>query len=303
MESHDLAIPIYLDTNTLLDLLASIEGGFSIVERITTRSADSKATELSGEAGFGIANVLNLFKIDLKGSAAKTVGKQTGEERQTERYHTYGSLLNRLRSNLVESRLVKEIVDENSWNDIAASDFVEARGKFIPNPLSASLQTMNRLLGMISLFGGLDFTIRGKSPQQKREAQQQSRQFQDMRKFFEGVMKDLQHENIQTYVVELTTLPNYRIVISLFTEYLRDRSGTELPYGEFRVLGKVIINIKEGESVDLLRGSALSGLSEEILSPLLNGFREAGEKGIKIPDLITKIEAPAIQVIPISVYV
>ena len=32
----DLVVPIYLDTNLLLDLLASIEGGFTLVEKLST---------------------------------------------------------------------------------------------------------------------------------------------------------------------------------------------------------------------------------------------------------------------------
>lgn len=303
MKSSDLAIPVYLDTNMLLDLLASIEGGFSMVEKITTRSADSKTTELSGGTEFGIANVLNLLKIDLKGAAARTKGQQTGEERQAERYHTYGSLLYRLRSNLGESGLVKEIIDDKSWQDIATSDFVELQGKFVPNPLRASLQTLNRLIGMALLFGGIDLASESKSPQERKKSKNEARQFQATQKFFEGIMKDLEHESMETYVIESVSLPSHRIVVSLFIEYIRDRSGSELPYGEFRVLGKVVRKIEKEDTIDLLRGSALSGVSETMLSQFLQPFQEMGEQGLKIPDISTKVEAPAMQIIPIAVYI
>ena len=41
----DLIIPIYIDTNALLDILASLENGFSAVEKITTRNEQSKNYE------------------------------------------------------------------------------------------------------------------------------------------------------------------------------------------------------------------------------------------------------------------
>jgi hypothetical protein len=41
--SDDLIAPIYVDTNVLLDLLASIEGGFSVVEKVTTRLATTSS--------------------------------------------------------------------------------------------------------------------------------------------------------------------------------------------------------------------------------------------------------------------
>ncbi|HHT9124420.1 MAG TPA: DUF6414 family protein [Candidatus Brocadiia bacterium] len=304
MENRDLAIPLYLDTNTLLDLLASIEGGFSMVEKITTRSADSKTTELSGGTEFGIANVFNILKINLKGSGTKTKDQQLGEEREVQRYHTYGSLLNRLRTNLMEAELVKKIVDDKAWEKVNTSEFVEVRGKFVPNPLRVSLQIINRLLGMILPFRSFDLTSEGKAHQPQKKAKQEIQQIQNMQKIFEGIIKNFEHESIYTYLVELTALPGHRTVVYLFTEYLRDRSNTELPYSEFRVLGKVVKKITEkDDSIDLLRGSALSGVSEEILSPLLDALRQVGEQGIKIPNLVTKVEAPAIQIIPIAVYV
>lgn len=48
--SSKLAIPIYLDTNALPDILASIEDGFSISDNVTAYSSDSKNTQLSGGA-------------------------------------------------------------------------------------------------------------------------------------------------------------------------------------------------------------------------------------------------------------
>jgi hypothetical protein len=287
----------------LLDLLASIEGGFNVVEKITTRSTDSKATELSGGTEFGIANILNLLKIDLKGSASRAKEQISGEERQTERYHTYGSLLNRLRGNLLEAELVKQIVDEKSWGEASTSDFIELSGKFVPNPLLSCLHTINRIISIILLTGSLNIGSQSGSSTASHKLKDQSRQMPDIRKFVEGLIKDLEHGSMETYVVESNRLLNHKIVVSLFTEYMRDRSGTEVPHGEFRVLGKIVRKVDEGDSIDLIRGSALSGLSEEILSPFLGAFRELGEKGIKIPNIITKVEPPVMQVIPIAIYV
>jgi hypothetical protein len=45
-------------------------------------------------------------------------------------------------------------------------------------------------------------------------------------------------ENYQTYIVNLALPENHKIVLRLFKEYIRDRSGTELPNGEFLVLVK-----------------------------------------------------------------
>jgi hypothetical protein len=67
--NDDLIIPIYIDTNALLDLLASIEGGFSVIEKVTTQSAQTKGIdrEVKADTGteFGIPNVLSILKLNL----------------------------------------------------------------------------------------------------------------------------------------------------------------------------------------------------------------------------------------------
>ena len=65
----NLIVPVYIDTNALLDVLASIEGGFSFVEKVTshTSSSSEKDKSASAETGteFGIPNVLSPLKIKL----------------------------------------------------------------------------------------------------------------------------------------------------------------------------------------------------------------------------------------------
>ncbi|MEW6010369.1 MAG: hypothetical protein AB1604_03665 [Euryarchaeota archaeon] len=62
MVEDSLGIPIYLDSNTLLDLLASMEDGFSTASKIITRDSDSKSTGIGADGHFGI----QVFLIFLK---------------------------------------------------------------------------------------------------------------------------------------------------------------------------------------------------------------------------------------------
>ena len=298
---NKLAIPIYLDTNALLDLLASSADGFSLVEKITTRTIASSSSGVTGGTEFGIANVLNILKINLRASGGRSKASEAGEEREAERYHTYGSLLNRLRKILEEEDLIKKPSSPEEWAALKPSDFVEIRGRFIPNPLAASLRMLNQLLFLWKLAGGIGPSNRGQ--QNRQQDQQQARQVDSLQKFFEGLMKDLGNDAVQTYVIDAMVPSGHRAVVSLFLDYLRDRSATEIPDAEFAVLGKVVRNLQANETINLLRGSGLSGLSEEVLGQLLIGFQNFRERGFQIPQVVTKVEAPALQIVPISVYV
>lgn len=295
---YDLSVPIYLDTKALLDLLASIEKGFNTVETITSHFTNSKTTALSGRAGIGVSEILsNLLKLDLGGSAERTKNEGSMEERHTTRYYTFGSLLYRLRAGLRRDGLIKQVKDIALWETLNASDFVEIRGKFVSKPLNIVLQSIDRVIGLVLLSDNLHLTTGTQSQKPKKD----SSNLQEMRKFFQGIMKDLEHEGMETYVVNLTEPPDHKIVISLFTDYLRDRSGTELLSGEFLVFGKVARTVKGQDSINLLEGSVLSRMSEKVLSEFIDGLRKIHESGLLIPDLITRVEAPTLQLIPIAI--
>ncbi len=154
-EVEDLLIPIYIDTNTLLDLLASLEGGFSLVEKISSRTGMTREVTAKGEVGteFGIPNVLSLLKIRLGGALGTAGKREEGGEISAERYHTYGSLLYRLRRTLYSAGGIKFYDgSQESWDALRAADFIELAGVLRPNPLADSLALFDRLLGLMEVL-------------------------------------------------------------------------------------------------------------------------------------------------------
>lgn len=312
-EDVDLVIPVYLDVQALLDVLASIEDGFKLVETHTTRINNSKNTEISGDVGLGIKNILSIFKVNLEASGSTGKGKENEETRQGERYHTYGSLMNRLRKNLVDNGLIKKINDEDSWENIGGSDFVEIHGKFIPNPLITQLKTFTKLLDIAESASDLppDENLVANLPKDqkrkklreiKKNNEKELKKSLGFKKFIGDILKDMENENLKTYIIETESVNNYKVVTDLFTEYIRDPSGIELMYGEFKVLGKVVKKIDNNDSIDLLRGSVI-GLNEDFILQIMNSFEALKAEGFnKLPKTFTKVKAPAIQIIPIAIY-
>ena len=311
---EDLLIPIYVDTNSLLDILASIEGGFSIVEKVTTQSAATKGIdrEVSADAGteFGIPNVLSLLKVNLGYGANWRKTTEDKQETETERYHTYGSLFYRLREYLENQSLIKRLGnDESSWESIEASDFVEVHGMFQPNPLANSLEIIDRLIGIIQLLSGSTFAGKPNkktSPEEREKLQRekaQLAQIDQIRKFLSGVLSDIEQENIRAFVVESKQTDDYKTVVLLTLDYLRDKTMKELSYKEYHLLGKVARKIEResDEAIDLLLGTGLGGVGEETLEELINAFDQM--PGMNLPEINTKITGPALEVVPIAIYV
>jgi len=305
----NLIVPVYVDTNALLDLLASIEGGFSLVEKVTSRTSASseKDKSVSAEAGteFGIPNVLSLLKIKLGGSLSAKRGKESGEERETERYHTYGSLLHRLRSYLEAEVLVKKFDTKGDvWESIESSNFVEIRGIIRPNPLADSFGRIDRLIGILQLVSGMNF---GSSSQQTGgkggKAQSNKSQMTQMRQFMGGILSDIEKENIRTFVIDMQSPKGCSAVALLYTNYLRDQTMTEIEHKEYRLLGKVVRKIEEGsdETIDLLRGTGLGGIRKDMLDKFLRLFNQI--EGMNLPEVKTEVNGPALEIVPIAVFI
>lgn len=290
----DLIVPVYIDTNALLDILASLQDGFFMVEKVTSRTAESGKEERRIGTEFGLPNILSLLKIGISGSKAVGESKESGEEREVERTHTYGSLLYKLRSVLNDKGILLNSKQSNRvWGEAKPSDFVELSGVFRPNPFTDSFRTLDRLLGLTLTFSGVSGGTNKQLGEMKR-----------LREALSGILADVEKEDVRLFLVELGDGSGYKAVVTLFTEYLRDRSMTEILYREFRLLGKVVRNIRSGtDSIDLLRGKGLGAFGSQFLDPIIASFRAAEAQGIKLPSVETRITAPVLEVIPIAIYV
>lgn len=307
--TDNLIVPIYVDTNALLDLLASIEGGFSLVEKVTSRTSTSSEKEKSAlvEAGteFGIPNVLSLLKIKLGGSLSAKRGEEAGEERESERYHTYGSLLHRLRSYLEAEKLVKVLdTKDDVWGSIEASNFVEIKGIVRPNPLADSFGRIDRLIAIVQLVSGLDIGSSGQQSSGKGGKKSSDKsQMAQIRQFMRGILADIEKENIRTFVIDMQSPQGGSAVVLLYTNYLRDQTMTEIEHKEYRLLGKVVRKIEEDseETIDLLRGTGLGGIGKDKLDTLLVAFNQL--EGMNLPEVKTEVRGPSLEIVPIAVFV
>ena len=144
----ELNIPIYLDTNLLLDLLASLEDGFSTVSKITTNNVENENTTKKG--GFGLPTLINLGFGFSKENSSNTENFSTEEK-----YYTYGSMMNKVINHLNDKGLIKHF-NEDEWDDLELYSFVEVCGQFIPNPPSDYFKKIYTLMQFANDLSSFD---------------------------------------------------------------------------------------------------------------------------------------------------
>ncbi len=126
---------------------------------------------------------------------------------------------------------------------------------------------------------------------------------EQIRKFLKGILLDIEKENIRAFVIESVHTQPFKAVILLTINYLRDKTMREISYKEYHLLGKVVRKLEEvpDESIDLLLGTGLGGVGEEALEKLITAFDQI--PGMNLPKISTKVGGPALEIIPIAIFV
>lgn len=291
--ANDLIIPVYLNQRIVFDLLAMREGGISHVTRIASTEKAGTTDQRRYGAEFGLSKALSsLLSINVSGDRTKTGESGSSSSKDEERVHTPASLFYRLRSQLLADQDLVQLTSESS---IEPHQLVEFDAELTRSPLLETIDSMTSLMEMASMFE--DKPPQKGNPKTKPKSDNE-RILEQMRSFGEklrsGDSVDVVADNIAG---------SHRALITLETEYLNDPSMADLVDGKFKVIGKVTRTVGGGESISLLRRSALSMMPQGILNQMLGVFESlSASDGFNVPSLQQDIEGPAFQILPLAIF-
>lgn len=305
MDSRQLSIPIYLNQRIVFDLLAIAQNGFSEFRTIRTSETDAQRVQDAAEGQIGVSNVFAFLGMRLKGSRARENSAESQREVTEERVFTPTSLFSALRDILLEKELIHDFDQEASYEYLSPGTFVEFSALLRKNPFVETLEGMIQLLETIALFENSDQpTSRpkkgGKSTSPATHPKSETQTLIDQ-------MRSLTHAITQSNTVDLVADLGggpLRAVVPVEFEYFSDKTPAAIIDGQFVVLGKVVRTIpsKGKGAIDLLRGTSLGLLHNEIIDKLQESFATMQSSGFKSLDLVTRIDGPAVQVIPIAIF-
>jgi hypothetical protein len=255
----------------------------------------------------------NLFKSENNVFALLGVSfkKEKGAEKETEaqteiskeKVHTPTSLFSKLRSQLKQQQLLAAIpTKESSIDDIKSGQFIEFRAVLRKNPLVDTIEGFRQLRDIAVLFSNEQSTP-AKSKQAKGGRHRD--QNKEISQQLDGMLQALTESNTMELIAEIMGTSTVKAVLSTELDYFSDRNVSEIIDGEFYVLGKVVRVVKPDsrETINLLRKTSFGRLQQNFFDDLANAFEGAEKEGISIPELITEIKGPALQVLPIAIFV
>lgn len=313
MKATDLCVPIYLNQKIVFDVLAMLEDGFSQLSTVTTSASESEATRSGYGGSVGASNVFAFLGVSLKAERGKDKGVQGQQEATVEKVHTPTSLFFKLRSLLDQESLIERVTKIDDVKQLESGQFVEFKAVLRKNPLFDYVDTFKQILEIADLAPEQENTAqklggnsgrkgnKSKSPQPKEPKSQDTPIYQQM----DILRTALTQFDSLEMIGEMLDASPARSVLSTNLEYFNDKDASEIIDGEFRVLGKVVrvIHPNSGSTINLLRKTAFGRFNSELFDELSDALSDAGDAGIELPDFITEIEGPAIQVMPVAIFV
>ncbi|MDX2139153.1 MAG: hypothetical protein SF123_13780 [Chloroflexota bacterium] len=336
-QSKDFAIPIYIDKEAMLDILASIEDGFSFVERVTTLQSSASNIEENIRSLNAELTIPQIVKIGMNPAKSEKSTKEEGRQLEADRYHTYGSLVNKMRNRLAEERVLKVLdFKTKDLSEIELSDFVEVQGLFEPNPFGEIIRRMQKLLEIVGESQHIQVP-QNEAQIAELKAQKAKIKTQEQRQIIDSEIEDLvkkkdslkneqmsydilrhwlkvfssdvfqqSHRARASFVVHTTTGFQLKAVTWVYIDSLRDTSVSEISFRPYRLIGKVVNKINgPKDSFKLFAGTGLGGLSQEFIGKLFKNLEESINKDntMQFPKLLTEISGPSLEILPIAIYV
>lgn len=293
IKSEQLIVPVYINEKIVLDMLAIMEDGFSMVSQVSYSEHKEGSSTQRVEAGVSTsATILSkLLKINMSGELAHTGTSDQSENVSREKVHTNVSLLSKFRRFLVEEKFLKSDFDVKK---IQIGDFIEVEGELQKNPLINYMEIFVDIFRMANIFA--EKPQLGGKTQARNQRQQEDETIRQIKSFAE----ELKHTGTIDFIL---TDQKGTVVLSAQEQYLSNDNISEILGGRFKVLGKVIAICRdETESIDLLRKTTLSVLSEDMITEMFSGFKNDDANQFNLPELRTKINGPAMIVIPVAIY-
>jgi hypothetical protein len=280
MATYNLAHPLYLDVQMMVSFLAYLEGGvtFEGEEKITSSDSRSRSGKLSGKAKF--PSLATWFGAEFSGEGAIDRKLDQSSEYKSERHHTAASLFNYLYAYLVDDEQISTVSTAEDLADLNSGQLIQISGRYLGNALSEVLNYFDRLLPYLekqeedkeidrtkakSAKRSGNPAVRATAPEPTTGAstsgEEEEISIEDLIRLIKMMHADLNSSAIHDLL--LTTPAKLKVILTVSSQYYSPETAEHLRAGDFVVLGKVTRILRETETINLARRTAVSVLDED----------------------------------------
>lgn len=287
-------IPFYLNQRIVYDTLAIINDGFT--ELYNVSNANNNSSSLEGNISSKIDTVGNPLTLMSASITSDIKGINSNENERKEEFkkvHTPTSLFSKVYRHLNYCGMIKKLEKEEDIDELKSGDFVEFYTKLSIDTTEEIFRKMKKMCNIGEIFTSFG--------NQDKEYKNTIKIFQSIGEKIEKLLNflDIQNEKIKYFVGKIG---NKNIAIKVDKNNIIDADYDQIKNGDFRIVGKILEVVEDGEKISLNRESVLGLLKEDGLNPIKEAFKAMGNTMFEIPEeIIDEIEGKTIIVVPIVI--
>lgn len=279
--------PVYLDYQTVFDMLAVIEDGLSQFQEIKTVYSDSSNDANTGSVKANLQGKIPLGFLSMDGEGGLNISREKNQSNSKEvsskKVHTSVSLFAKLRSILMKSNMVKQTLDDT----LQTGNFIEFKSRFQRIEVVKLVNTLVQAINLGNKFS--DNKNKTKLPKEMSEI----------------------HKLIQPIGDRFLSCDNIsfaRCLIELDEDVAKQFDTERLLYGEYNIFGKVIrveddkFNVFESTDLGLIKPDYLNGMLFESFNSVVQEGSDVRNM-FDVPDKIPiVIKGRVLIVKPIAIF-
>ena len=243
----DFILPLYLNQRFVYDILAIKNDGFTEFYEIKDKKEENNGMGSKVNANFGNNNEFSLIKAGIDAELEANITTENDNEKTYKRTHTPTSLFMQVYQYLQDNNKIVKLESKNSLNNISSGDFVEIKSHIDINTIVEFFETFSKVIDITEAFLGFADVDNKKN---------KNNPLLQLKKPVDNIIKVLETENDKVKY-GICRLEDKEIVLKLNKDYFINSDYSEIKNGEFRIIGKVMEIIPEGEKVLLNRENAV----------------------------------------------
>ena len=286
----DFILPLYLNQRFVYDILAIKNDGFTEFFEIKDKVGHSNEQDSNIKTGFGTNNDFALIQANLDGEINTKASNDSNNEKSYKKTHTPTSLFMQVYQYLNENKKITKLENLTDIDKVDSGDFVEIKSNIELNTIVEFFETLDKVIDITEAFSSFA-TIDSKKTIKRSP-------LSNIKKPVDNTLKALVNEN-NNVKYGICKLEEKEIVIKLNRDYFINSDYSEIKNGKFRIIGKVLEIVPEGESILLNRENAV-GLYDP------NTFKEVKEALNSIPNINFQefkdtVQGKTIVIMPIAI--
>ena len=286
----DFILPLYLNQRFVYDILAIKNDGFTEFFEIKDKIGNSNEQDANIKATLGTNNDFALIQANLDGEINTKTSNDNNNEKSYKKTRTPTSLFMQVYQYLNENKKITKLENLSDIDTVDSGDFVEIKSNIELNTIVEFFETLDKVIDITEAFSSFSSIDSKKTIKRS--------PLSNMKKPIENTLKALVNEN-NNVKYGICKLEEKELVVKLNKDYFINSDYSEIKNGKFKIIGKVLEIIPEGESILLNRENAVG-----LYNP--NTFKEVKESLNSIPNINFQefkdtVQGKTIVIMPIAI--